>query len=184
MSDVTQILSAIEAGDAKAADQLLPLVYDELRKLAAVQMANEKPGQTLDATGLVHEAWLRLVPGTNPLGAWDNRRHFFAAAATAMRHIRIDVARRKKAQKRGGNLQRGNLDSIAAPEPDEDVLALDEALTALAARDRVKARLVELRYFAGLTGDQAADALGISPSAADRHWTFARAWLHDHIREK
>lgn len=183
MSDVTQILNAIEAGDPQAAEQLLPLVYDELRKLAAAQMANEKPGLTLEPTALVHEAWLRLVPA-QPQAAFENRRHFLAAAATAMRRIRVDAARRKNAQKRGGEMQRRDLDAVAAPEPDADVLALDEALEALAARDPLKARLVELRFYAGLTGDQAAEVLGLSPSSADRHWVFARAWLHAHIRRE
>jgi RNA polymerase sigma factor (TIGR02999 family) len=183
MSDVTHILNAIEAGEAKAGEQLLPLVYDELRKLAAAQMAREKPGQTLDATALVHEAWLRLVP-SNPQSPWENRRHFFAAAATAMRRILIDRVRQRRAQKRGGDQQRQELDDVAVVEPDERLLALEEALVKLAARDPLKARLVELRFFGELTGEQAAKVLGISPSSADRHWIFARAWLHSEIQDQ
>jgi RNA polymerase sigma factor (TIGR02999 family) len=181
MSEVTRILSAIESGDADAADQLLPLVYDELRKLAAVQMAHDRPGETLNPTALVHEAYLRLV-GEGNERRYHDRAHFFAAAATAMRHIRIDQARRKKTQKRGGNVQRLELDDVAAPAPDDELLALDEALTQLAALDARKAHLVELRFFAGLTTDQAAAVLGISPTTADRDWTFARAWLRDAVR--
>ncbi len=182
MTEVSRILSQIASGDPQAAEQLLPLVYDELRKLAAQRMAREKPGQTLDATGLVHEAYLRLVGDTEARRAFNDRGHFFAAAAAAMRRILIDNARRKRAQKHGGGLQRQPLDAVAAPEPDENLLALDEALEKLAAQDPVKARLVELRYFAGLTGDQAAEALGIAPSTADRHWAYARAWLRAEIR--
>jgi RNA polymerase sigma factor (TIGR02999 family) len=178
MSDVTRILAAIDAGDAQAAGQLLPLVYDELRKLAADRLAQEAPGNTLDATALVHEAYVRLV-GPADADRWDNRAHFFAAAATAMRRILIDRARQKQRLRHGGGRRRQELhpDLAAAPEPDEQLLALDAALAQLAVKDPVKARLVELRYFAGLTGDQAAQILGISPSAADRHWVFARAWL-------
>jgi RNA polymerase sigma factor (TIGR02999 family) len=178
MTDVTRILSALEQGDPHAAEQLLPLVYDELRKLAAQKLAHEKPGQTLDATALVHEAYLRLVDAeeTQP---WDSRGHFFAAAAEAMRRILVDNARRKQRRKHGGGLHRQDLDAetVVAPEPDEDLLALHAALRRLAERDPQKAKLIELRYFAGLTGDQAAAVLGMSPSAADRHWVFARAWL-------
>ena len=181
MSDVTRILSAIEQGDPSAAEQLLPLVYDELRQLAALQMAHDRPGETLNPTALVHEAFLRLV-GDGNNRCYHDRGHFFAAAATAMRHIRIDRARRKKTQKRGGNVQRLELDEVAAPTPDDEVLALDEALTQLAALDARKAHLVELRFFAGLTNDQAAAVLGISPTTADRDWAFARAWLHDAVR--
>jgi RNA polymerase sigma factor (TIGR02999 family) len=181
MSDVTRILSAIEQGDPHAAEQLLPLVYDELRKLAALQMAHGRPGETLNPTALVHEAYLRLVGDGSERGYHD-RGHFFAAAATAMRHIRIDQARRKKTQKRGGNVQRLELDEVAAPTPDDVLLALDEALTQLAALDARKAQLVELRFFAGLTNDQAASVLGISPTTADRDWAFARAWLRDAVR--
>ena len=177
MSDVTQILHAIEQGDPHAAGQLLPLVYDELRQLAAQKLAQEKPGQTLEATALVHEAYLRLV-GTGEEPHWDNRRHFFAAAAEAMRRILVENARRKQTHKHGGGRQRRDLDAegLVAPEPKLDLLALDAALHRLAEHDPLKARLVELRYFAGLTGDQAA-ALGLSASSADRQWVYARAWL-------
>jgi RNA polymerase sigma factor (TIGR02999 family) len=182
MSDeVTRILSAIEQGDPSAADQLLPLVYGELRALAARQLAHEAPGQTLQPTALVHEAYLRLV-GQEPARSYQGRRHFFAAAATAMRRILIDRARKKQTQKRGGGLQRQPLEEIPALEPEEELLALDEALLRLAALDPEKARLVELRYFAGLTGEEAAEALGISPSTADRHWAYARAWLQKEVR--
>jgi RNA polymerase sigma factor (TIGR02999 family) len=181
MSEVTRILSAIEQGDAHAAEQLLPLVYDELRKLAALQMAQDRPGETLNPTALVHEAYLRLVGAGNDR-RYRDRGHFFAAAATAMRHIRIDQARRKKTQKRGGKVQRLELDEAAAPTPDNELLALDEALTQLAALDARKAQLVELRFFAGLTNDQAAAVLGISPTTADRDWAFTRAWLRDRVR--
>jgi RNA polymerase sigma factor (TIGR02999 family) len=186
MSDVTRILSAIEEGDPHAAEQLLPLVYDQLRRLAAHKLAREAPGQTLDATALVHEAYLRLV--ASPAGEsgephWDSRGHFFAAAAQAMRRILVDNARRKKSRKRGGGLARQDLNAVqlAAPQPSEDLLDLDEALTRLAAKDPVKAELVQLRYFAGLTLDQAAAVLGISPATADRYWAYARAWLHQEI---
>jgi RNA polymerase sigma factor (TIGR02999 family) len=181
MSEVTRILSAIEQGDPSAAEQLLPLVYDELRQLAALQLALDRPGQTLNPTALVHEAYLRLVGQGNDR-RYHDRGHFFAAAATAMRHIRIDGARRKKSQKHGGNVQRLELDDVAAPTPDDELLALDEALTQLAAFDARKARLVELRFFAGLTSDEAAAVLGISPTTADRDWAFARAWLRDAVR--
>ena len=180
-SDVTRILSAIEQGDPHAAEQLLPLVYDELRQLAALQMAHDRPGETLNPTALVHEAYLRLVGAGNER-RYHDRGHFFAAAATAMRHIRIDLARRKKTQKHGGNVQRLELDEVAAPTPDDELLALDEALSQLAALDARKAQLVELRFFAGLTNDQAAAVLGISPTTADRDWAFARAWLRDAVR--
>jgi RNA polymerase sigma factor (TIGR02999 family) len=181
MSEITRVLAAIEQGDPHAADQLLPLVYDELRQLAAQKLAAEKPGQTLQPTALVHEAYLR-VAGPGVPRAYKDRGHFFAAAAAAMRRILIDSARRKQAQKRGGGLQREPLDAVAAPEPDEELLALDEALEKLAAQDPQKARLVELRYFAGLTGEQAAEVLGISPTTADRHWAYARAWLQAEVR--
>ena len=181
VNDVTRILSAVEQGDAQAAGQLLPLVYDELRRLAARKLAHEEPGQTLQPTALVHDAYLRLV-GQEVPRSYRDRGHFFAAAATAMRRILIDRARRKKAQKRGGGLERRDLDVVAAPVPDEELLALDEALVKLAARDPVKARLVELRYFAGLTGEQAAEVLGISPTTADRYWAYARAWLQAEVR--
>jgi RNA polymerase sigma factor (TIGR02999 family) len=181
MSEVTRILSAIEGGDPQAAGQLWPLVYDELRRLAAQKLSHEKAGQTLQATALVHEAYLRLVGPQEPRSFRD-RGHFFAAAAAAMRRILIDNARRKQTQKRGGGLHRQPLEAVAAPEPDEELLALDEALQKLAAADPLKARLVELRYFAGLTGEQAAEVLGISPTTADRHWAYVRAWLQTEVR--
>jgi RNA polymerase sigma factor (TIGR02999 family) len=181
MSEVTRILSAIEQGDPQAAEQLLPLVYEELRQLASLQMAHDRPGETLNPTALVHEAYLRLVGDGNDR-RYHDRGHFFAAAATAMRHLRIDLARRKNAQKRGGNVLRVELDEVAAPTPDDELLALDEALTRLAALDARKGQLVELRFFAGLTNDQAAAVLGISPTTADRDWAFARAWLRDAVR--
>jgi RNA polymerase sigma factor (TIGR02999 family) len=182
MNDVTRILDAIAEGDPQAAGQLLPLVYDELRRLAAQKLAHEKPGQTLDATALVHEAYLRLV-GTDPEQPWNGRGHFFAAAAEAMRRILVDAARRKDALRHGGGRQRRDLGGAepAAPRPSEDLLALDEALCKLEARDPVKAELVKLRYFAGLTMEQAADALDISLATANRYWAFARAWLHQQL---
>ena len=176
MSDVTQLLQAAADGDRHAAAAVLPVVYDQLRELAAARLAAEAPGHTLDATALVHEAYLRLV-GPARERRWADGRHFFAAAATAMRRILVDHARAKRARKRGGGARRAALDAVPAPEPDEELLALDEALAKLAVRDPVKARLVELRYFAGLTGEQAAEVLGISASTADRYWAFARAWL-------
>lgn len=181
MSDVTQILDAMERGDPSAAERLLPLIYEELRMLASARMAEENPGQTLQATALVHEAYLRLVGGATQR-SYRDRRHFFASAATAMRRILVDIARAKRAEKRGGNRQREPLTDLAAPLPDDELLALHEALGRLAAEDPVKAQLVELRYFAGLTGDQAAELLGISASTADRHWAFARAWLQAEVR--
>ena len=182
MGNVTQILSAIEQGDPQAADQLLPLVYDELRRLAAQKLAHEKPGQTFEATALVHEAYVRLVGGEQDQ-PWDSRRHFFAAAAEAMRRILVENARKKQSQKRGGGMARHSVDAVqvATPEPEHDLVALDEALTKLAAKDKLKADLVQLRYFAGLTLDQAAAALDISPATADRYWAYARAWLHQEI---
>jgi RNA polymerase sigma factor (TIGR02999 family) len=178
MTEVTRILSAIGQGDPHAAEQLLPLVYHELRQLAAQKLAQEKPGQTLQATALVHEAYLRLA-GNGEEPRWDNRRHFFAAAAEAMRRILVENARRKQTHKHGGGRQRRDLDAeaLVAPEPDVDLLALDAALDRLAEQDPLKAKLVELRYFAGLTGDQAAAALGMSASSADRLWVYTRAWL-------
>jgi RNA polymerase sigma factor (TIGR02999 family) len=181
MNDVTRILSAIGHGDHQAADQLLSLVYDELRKLAARKLAQEKPGQTLQATALVHEAYLRLVGGATVPG-WDSRCHFFAAAAEAMRRIMVENARRKHAGKHGGARRRLDVDEVEltgmSPDPTAaDLLALDEALTKLAAEDPAKAQLVQLRYFAGLSIEQAAEALGISPATAKRRWAFARAWL-------
>jgi RNA polymerase sigma factor (TIGR02999 family) len=175
MSEVTQLLQAIDQGDPLAASQLLPLVYNELRRLAHRKLANEPAGHTLEATALVHEAYLRLL-GDDADQHWDHGGHFFAAAATAMRRILVERARHKNRAVHGGGRRRQELhaDFIAAPKPDEDLLALDEALCQLVSRDPITARLGELRYFAGLTGDQAAELLGISPSTADRHWTFAR----------
>jgi RNA polymerase sigma factor (TIGR02999 family) len=181
MTNVTRVLSAIKQGDPNAAEQLLPLVYDELHKLAAQKLAREKPGQTLQPTALVHEAYLRLVGG-DKAPAFKDRGHFFAAAAAAMRRILVDNARRKLTQKRGGGRQRQPLEAVAAPEPDAELLALDEALQKFAVADPAKARLVELRYFGGLTGEQAAEVLGISPTTADRHWAYARAWLQAEVR--
>jgi RNA polymerase sigma factor (TIGR02999 family) len=181
MGEVTRILSAIDQGDARAAEQLLPLVYDELRRLAAQKLAQEAPGQTLQPTALVHEAYLKLV-GADADRQWDSRGHFFAVAAEAMRRILIDNARRKRTGKRGGEIHRQPLEDVAAPGPDEELLALDEALQQLARQDPQKAKLVELRYFAGLTGEEAARVLGISPTTADRHWAFARAWLQTAVR--
>jgi RNA polymerase sigma factor (TIGR02999 family) len=184
LTDVTRILSAIEQGDPRAAEQLLPLVYEELRKLAVQKLAREKAGQTLQATALVHEAYLRLV-GDDPDRAWDNRGHFFAAAAEAMRRILIDQARSKKSQRRGGARQRHELAqlAIAAPEPSLDILTLNEALERFEALDPAKAALVKLRYFTGLTIPQAAEAAGISTTTADRYWSYARAWLHAELKK-
>jgi RNA polymerase sigma factor (TIGR02999 family) len=183
MSDVTHILSAIEAGDPHAAEELLPFVYDELRKLAAQRLAQEKPGQTLQATALVHEAYLRLVD-VKQAEHWNSRGHFFAAAAEAMRRILIESARRKHSQKHGGDLARQDLDAVdlAAPENPEDVLALDEALRKLAVHDKSAADVVHLRFFAGLPILEVAELLGISPRTADRLWAYARAWLHQEIQ--
>jgi len=206
MSDVTRILSQIESGDPSAAEQLLPLVYEELRKLAAAKLGHEKPGQTLSATALVHEAYLRLVgkPGDRGQGtgnseasltpvscplspvSFNSRGHFFAAAAEAMRRILINRARDKNRQKRSGGWQRVDLDAIeiALDTPAEDLLALDEALQLLAADDKLSADLVQLRFFAGLTLGEAAEALGVSRRTADRHWAYARAWLFDRLRDQ
>src|SRR6516162_8542174 len=175
MTHVTRLLEAAHRGDKQAAADLLPLVYDELRRLAAVKLARERVSQTLDATALVHEAYLRLVGDQQ----FDGRGHFFAAAAEAIRRILVEQARRKQAARHGGRRQREGLDPdrIAAPAPDDELLALHEALDRLAQQHPEKAELVKLRYFAGLTADQAAAALGISPSTADRHWAYARAWL-------
>jgi RNA polymerase sigma factor (TIGR02999 family) len=182
MNDVTRILSAIEQGDPHTPDQLLPLVYDELRKLAAQKLAREAPGQTLQATALVHEAYLRLVD-TERIQSWDSRGHFFAAAAEAMRRILIENARRKQAVKHGGSNSRRSLDNldITTEMPTEDLLSLDGALTKLAVEDPIKARLVNLRYFAGLSVEDAANALGISRATANRHWHFAKVWLYSEL---
>jgi RNA polymerase sigma factor (TIGR02999 family) len=192
MSEVTRILSAIEQGDPHAAEQLLPLVYDELRQLAAAKLAQEQPGQTLQATALVHEAYLRLVPKPpgQPEGAgphWDGRGHFFAAATEAMRRLLVDNARRKHSEKRGGKMRRVELDAgalLAAPEDHAagDLLALDEALQEFESEDPLKARLVKLRYFAGLSLPEAARALGISTATAKRYWVYARAWLYGKVQ--
>lgn len=185
MPDVTRILSALEHGDPHAAAQLLPLVYDELRKLAAQKLAQEKPGQTLEATALVHEAYLRMV-GPAEEQCWENRGYFFAAAAEGMRRILVESARRKKTIKRGGGIVRANFDDhqISAPEIQEDVVALDQALTKLAAADKQAADLVQLRYFAGLTLPEAAQALGVSARTAGRLWAYARAWLRQEIEDQ
>jgi RNA polymerase sigma factor (TIGR02999 family) len=179
MHEVTRVLEASSRGDAGAADQLLPLVYDELRKLAAARLAAEPPGQTLDATALVHEAYLRIGGGQE----FDHRGHFFAAAAEAMRRILVDNARRKQAEKHGGGLNRHDAAEvpIEIPEPAEDLLALDAALDRLAALDPQKAELVKLRYFTGMTIEEAADALGISPATAKRSWAYSRAWLYQQV---
>jgi len=184
MSDVTRILSQIESGDPQAAEQLLPLVYEELRKLAAVRLSQEKPGQTLQATALVHEAYVRLVDVEKSQN-WDSRRHFFAAAAEAMRRILIETARRKRSSKHGGGLEREELDglSLAAAETPQDLLALDAALTKLAAIDKPAADVVELRFFAGLPLPEVAKLLGISSRTTDRLWAYAKAWLHQEISD-
>jgi RNA polymerase sigma factor (TIGR02999 family) len=183
MNDVTRILSAVEQGEPKAAEQLLPLVYDELRKLATEKLAQERPGQTLQATALVHEAYLRLVDGEK-IQQWNSRGHFFAAAAEAMRRIVLDRARDKRRLKRGGGGQRVEIDLGKIPDEarDVDLLALDEALEQLEHDDVVCASLVKLRFFAGLGQGEAAEALGLSRRTADRHWAFARAWLYDRLR--
>jgi RNA polymerase sigma factor (TIGR02999 family) len=184
MSDVTQILSRLDSGDPAASAELLPVIYDELRKLAAARLAQEKPGHTLQATALVHEAYLRLV---GPSGAerWDSRGHFFAAAAEAMRRILVDSARHKGRVKRGGGMQRCDLDlaELITAEKSEEIRALDLALDEFAQQQPVKAELVKLRYFAGLTSAEAAGILNISTATADRHWRYARAWLAQRIRE-
>jgi RNA polymerase sigma factor (TIGR02999 family) len=192
MSEVTRILAAIEEGEAHAAEQLLPLVYKELRQLAARKLAQEKQGQTLQPTALVHEAYLRLVgkeDGPQGPQQWNSRGHFFGAAAQAMRRILVERARRKRRHKHGGERRRVDLDEAIAETRAPDLLALDEALTRLAASDELAANLVQLRYFAGLTMPQAAAALGISLRQAERNWTYARTWLHgelsgDHSAEK
>jgi len=184
MFEVTRILSRIESGDPSAAEKLLPLVYDELRKLAAAILAHEKPGQTLQATALVHDAYLRLVD-TDQSRHWNSRGHFFGAAAEAMRRILVDNAKRKLTAKRGGQVQRVGLDEdqIVAPNRNIDLIALDEALNELAVHDSRKAELVKLRYFAGLTIREAADALQISESTADADWAYAKAWLRVRIAD-
>ena len=182
MSDVTQLLNAIDAGDPKAADQLLPLVYEELRKLAIVRMANEKASQTLQPTALVHEAWLKIAGDGQEHFA--NRRHFFKAAATAMQQILIDVARRKQRRKHGANLIGDELHEsrIAMSVPSEELLAVNEALAALALEDPQAAEVVQMRYFVGMTVPEIAAALDLAPRTVDRHWAFARAWLKRTIR--
>jgi RNA polymerase sigma factor (TIGR02999 family) len=182
MTDVTRILSAIEQGDPSAAEQLLPLVYDELRLLAAHRLTQEQPGQTLQATALVHEAYLRLV-GAEQVQHWDSRRHFFAAIAEAMRRILLDRARDKRRLKRGGTWRRLRLDEIdlSVAEPPDDLPALDEALQKMAQEDPLCAELVKLRFFAGLTLEEAAATLGIARRTADRYWAFARSWLYDEL---
>ncbi len=179
MTDVTRILCAIEQGDARAAEQLLPLVYDELRKLAAAKMAQENPGQTLQATALVHEAFMRLVD-VEKAKHWNSRVHFFRAAAEAMRQILVDAARRRRSLKRGGQWDRVDLGEVVDPAAGltDDVLAISEALEKLAQRDPEKAELVKLRYFAGLSVQEAADTLGISRATAARHWSYAKTWLY------
>jgi RNA polymerase sigma factor (TIGR02999 family) len=182
MQNVTQILQAIEEGDSRASARLLPLVYNELRRLAAQRLTAEAPGQTLQPTALVHEAYVRLV-GAGDKQRWDSRGHFFAAAAEAMRRILVENDRRKRSLKKGGGRIRAEMDEVqpAAPEPVEDLLALDEALDKLADKDPVKAELVKLRYFAGMTIAEAAAALGISSATAKRYWTYARTWLYQEI---
>jgi RNA polymerase sigma factor (TIGR02999 family) len=191
MHEVTRILNAAEKGDPSAARELLPLIYDELRRLAAQRLAQEQPGQTLQPTALVHEAYLRLVGNEASLRrkpgepVWHGRGHFFAAAAEAMRRILVENARRKKTLKRGGEQARQEFDEalLRAPDTHEDLEALDEALTLLAEHDAAKARLVELRYFAGFTIAETAEALGISTATAERHWAYARAWLRRKVNE-
>jgi RNA polymerase sigma factor (TIGR02999 family) len=182
MADVTQILNAIQQGDTHASAELLPVVYEELRKLATARLADEKPGQTLQATALVHEAYLRLVGGAQTRD-WDGRGHFFAAAAEAMRRILIDRARHKATAKRGGNLQRLDLENLPAADDERaaELLALDDALTEFERHDPQAAQLVKLRYFAGLSHQEAAEALGIGRRAADRLWALARAWLYQRL---
>ena len=181
MSEITHILSAIEQGAPCAAEQLLPLVYDELRRLAAQKLAQEKPGQTLQATALVHEAYVRLVGSGEQ--RWDNRGHFFAAAAEAMRRILIDRARHKRSTKRGGGRKKLDIDAVdlATQATPDQLLAINDALTKLAREDAAAARLVELRYFAGLTVEEAGKVLGMSTATAYRHWKYARAWLHSEL---
>jgi RNA polymerase sigma factor (TIGR02999 family) len=185
MSEVTRILSAIEQGNSHAADELLPLVYDELRKLAALKLAQEKPGQTLQATALVHEAYMRLVD-VSQAQHWNSRGHFFAAAGEAMRRILVEQARRRLAAKRGGHAQRQDVDpaDVPAPAPDERLLAVHDALDDLARADPEAAALVKLRFFGGMTMSQAAEALGMSVRSAHDVWTYARSWLRRQMREE
>jgi RNA polymerase sigma factor (TIGR02999 family) len=184
MSDATVMLAAIEAGDSKAAEQLLVLVYDELRRLAASKLALEAPGQTLQPTALVHEAWLRLVGDQTP--SFKDRTHFFCAAAEAMRHILIDRARRKKTKRHGGDYRRVDFEDLdlAAPSADDQLLAVNEALDKLALEHRVQAEVVKLRYFAGLTNEEVAEVLGISVSTVKNYWTFSRAWMLNEIESE
>ena len=184
MSPVTRILTAIERGDARSTDELLPLVYDELRRMAAHKMSTEPAGHTLQPTALVHEVWLKLVD--TPAQSWQNRAHFFGAAAEAMRRILIGRARRKHRQRRGSGAAHVDVDEleIASPAPDEQLLALDEALNRLAQQEPQQAELVKLRYFVGMTIEEAADVLGISEATAKRWWAYARAWLFEEIRPK
>ncbi len=184
MSDLTRILNAAEQGDHTVAEQLLPLVYTELRKLAAFRMANEAPGQTLQPTALVHEAWLRLAGAENQ--RWENRAHFFAAAAEAMRRILIEKARRRQRLRHGGGQERVDLDEveIVSPESDEQLLQVHEALDKLAAEDQVKADVVKLRFFVGLTDREVAAALGLSERTVERHWAYAKPWLFRQIRSQ
>jgi len=184
VSDITRILTAIEQGDPQAADELLPVVYEELRKLAASRMANEAAGNTLQATALVHEAWLRLVGKENL--KFQNRAHFFAAAAEAMRRILIDKARRKHALRHGGSHQRVEFENLAlaAPDDDDQLLAVNDALDKLAVQNKLEAELVKLRYFVGMTLEEAAEALGISARSADNYWAHARAWLFHELKPK
>jgi len=184
MNEVTQILGAVSRGEAKAANELLSLVYEELRRLAAAKMASEAPGQTLQPTALVHEAWLRLT--NDDKRKWNDRTHFFAAAAEAMRRILVDNARRKRTERHGGGQQRVELPELASAvmETDDKVLAVNEALEKFAVLDPQKAELVKLRYFVGMTLEQAAEALGISERTAKRYWAFARAWLHEEIKAR
>lgn len=184
MNDVTRILSQIEDGDPDAIDQLLPLVYDELRKLAAAKMAQENPGQTLQATALVHEAYIRLV-NDEKVQHWNSRGHFFGAAAEAMRRILVERARQKRSLRQGGQYRRcaADLDGLSEPETSDEVLAIDEALEKLASENPAVVKVVELRYFAGLTLEEVADAAGISLRTANRYWNYAKAWLHDEISD-
>ena len=181
MTEITHILSQIENGDPSAAPQLLPLVYDELRKLAAAKIARERPGQTLQATALVHEAYLRIVGSLGETRKWDSRGHFFAAAAEAMRRLLVEQHRRKQRQKHGGDLQQIPLTDIAMADPRHDIVALDEALMQLADEDRLAVKVVELRFFAGFGHQQVAESLGITVYQARQKWTYARAWLRDHL---